>query len=51
MQHFYVLILVASLHFFLILLKYRQNNEIRATRPVEIIVMIEVTRMPFQFIP
>ena len=31
MRYFYVITVIASLHFFLILLKYKQDNEIRAT--------------------
>ena len=39
-RHFYVIIVIASLHFFLIMLKYKQNNEIRTIRATKVIIVI-----------
>ena len=42
MLHFYLLIVIASLDFFLTLLKYRQNNEIRATRSTTLVMIVNI---------
>ena len=39
-QHFHVIIVIASLHFFLVLLKYKLNNEIRTTRATTTMIVI-----------
>ena len=39
-QHFHVIIVISSLHFFLVLLKHKLNNEIRTTRATTAIIVI-----------
>ena len=41
-QHFYVITVIASLHCFLILLQYKQNNVITTTRLTTTIIVINI---------
>ena len=43
-RHFYVIVKIASLHFFLILLRYKKNNEIRTRATTTIIVIISIEK-------